>query len=990
MTFSSTPSALPSATQAALAPAMPADTAARAGPAAAAPSPHGLPPRRTAGTGTAAPRRTPAALSPQSAAPAGTLSNCKDFSKPLALAADNYKALFECVLAVKEEALQFHADWRATGNWASLAAAQGLDIKDALLNGLYLIRLFHKEWLSSNPMVSPKTLARVLPLFHHALYLCEKRSAAVRFPIQGLDPALEYLHKQVNASWQSLEAGQWQASAEGRAHANRHGTPGPREPSAPAPDPFADVLATCREFGQVVEQLQTTLRRGPAPARAKPAAATQAAPPQRPQARQEPHAPSAEDPAAARPAQTWERSFKSVLGMGLQAAVARPAEPLQARVDANAASLPRSEAGPPPPLRAAVPAPQAAPAAGPSQVAPQPPPTMGALQSLEPLQAEAARLCRLAQAGPPAGAPDDPPWAAHSRAFAAWQAAVLAHDRCADAVSGHADAGIDLDSSDPAVRRLQGEIDTASRQALDQAAQAARDTLAAFSQACHAALAQEQAHAAGPDAFAGLAAHCRDLHQQWLESPLRPRLAALEESMEQYSTCEAACWARAFQPNHPADVLYLAEQIRPAAGRQVYAQLRNELLRRAASLEIASIDKTKLGVMDVLVQAMYARNEAAMSLHVLLPGDPLPDGKEEATDPRPVPPQWPVDPALLRRIHRVAELAHLRRDEWSIELPADAPQQAVRELQAAQAALYQIRLTAQASAETMDSLHELATAIGRGTPTQWPALARKHAEALKQLGIDLSQALQDLASQRPSPQARRMLADCCEMLRNDWFHVARTQLALETLGSLLARRVSANQARRRFEQDKLDSLDCPDLLGQVHRDVVVALENGRRAIERRLQDEKKMFGGEFLALEQMAQIQNAVALKTRITCDQVLIQGKLLLDWTPRALNPDSGYLQEQSSIKALVLMVETCAGELRQVNENELATLATAPLLGDRYQAQIGINEQVRQRLEELLVLLRGKLPPDVEAGSSSVPDGSAPGPRSRRARRPGRRGRP
>jgi hypothetical protein len=982
MTFSSIPPAHPSATRAALAPAAQAGPAAGAGAAAAMPAPHGLPPRRTGGTGTAAPRRAPASLPPQSPAPAGTLSNCEDFAKPLALAANNYKALFDCVLAVKDEASRFHAHWRATGNRASLAAAQGLDIKDALLNGLYLIRLFHKEWLSSDPMISPQTLARVLPNLRQALYLCEKRSAAVRFPIKGLDPALEYLQRQVNASCKSLEENKWQASAEGRAHANRQRIQGPREPGAPEPDPFADVLKTCREFAQVVEQLLTTLRCGPARRRANPAAAQAAPPP--PQARQEPHAPAAEDPAAAGPAPTWERSFKSVLGMGLQAAAARPAEPLQARADANAASPPGPQADPPLSPRAAVPAPQAAPAAGPSQAAPRLP----ALPWLEPLQAEAARLCKLAQAGPPPGSPDDLPGAAHSRAFAAWQAAVLAHDRCADAVSGHGEAGVDLDSDDPAVRRLQGEIDAASQAALHQAAQAARDTLAAFSQACHAALGQEQAHAAGPEAFARLAAHCGELHEQWLDSPLRPRLAALEESMEQYSACEAACQARAFQLNHPADVLYLAEQIRPAADRQVYAHLRNDLLRLAAALEIASIDKAKLAVKAVLVQAMYARNEAAMSLHVLLPADPLPDGKEAATDPRPVPLPRPLDPDLLRRMHKVAELAHLRR-ERSIELPADGPQQAIRELQAAQAALYQIQLTAQASAETVGSLHELAAAIGHGAPTQWPAIARKHAGALKQLDITISQALQDLAAQRPSPQAQKMLADCCEMLRTDWFHVVRTQLALETLGSLLARRVSANQVRRRFEQEKLERLDYPDLLGQVHHDVAVKLENGRQAIERRLQDEKEMLEEEFWNLEQTAQMQNALALKTRITCDQLLIQGKLLLDWTARALGPDSGYLQRQPSIEALVLMVERCAAELRQVNENEIATLATAAPLADSYRAQIGINEQVRQRLEELVELLRAKLP-HAEAGSSLMLAGPAPGPRSRRARRPGRRGRP
>jgi len=87
MSFSSIPPAHPCATlttPTSRVPAVQAGTATRAGPAAAGPTPHGPPRRRTADTGTAGPRRTSTALPPQSQAPAATFSDCKDFAKTLA------------------------------------------------------------------------------------------------------------------------------------------------------------------------------------------------------------------------------------------------------------------------------------------------------------------------------------------------------------------------------------------------------------------------------------------------------------------------------------------------------------------------------------------------------------------------------------------------------------------------------------------------------------------------------------------------------------------------------------------------------------------------------------------------------------------------------------------------------------------------------------------------------------------------------------------
>lgn len=948
---------------------------------------------------------------------AGDIAHRQDFALPLALAADDYAALRQCVLTTHDAARQFHRQWLATGDPASRAAAQGLHIKGTLLHGLHTMRLHHKEWLSSTPVASPQTLAHVLPHFRHALDLCEKASDAVQFPIQGLDPALVYLQQQVEASRQSLENGQWQITPEGRWQAERYAAqhaqawPPQRAAAHPADtssasDPFAGVKAVCRDLGEVLQQLRATLAYGPASRQAGPVASTGEAPhtPAPSLERDRPVPPVAE-PAAATPLQAWERSFKSVLVAGLAAprvtgTAARSTEAPprhQSRAANLASSRPRQAAGPPVWRDAAAPSPRPA-TAGTSahvvtvaaecpvdeaaEVARQRQERITALQTaLAPLRNEAARLRCAAQDCARDNTTGGPLWASHSRSFSAWQAAAQAHDQWDEALATHAPTLSDAGSSDPVARRLQDEVDTASHQVLDQAAQAARLTLAAFSQDCHAVLTQEQAHVEGQASPADLAAQCRHLQKQWMDAPLRPRLPEIEAEMAQYSAFEAALSVKVNEPQHPADALHRAEQLRQAADQKLYAQLRNVLLCKAVDMEVEAIVVANVTMGEDLLPGLNARAEAALAFDLLLIGDPLPDERDEAggaLESQPVPAQASQgkpegDPVLVQQASLIAETAYALREQ-SLELPADAPQQAARELQAAQAVLHQLRLTAQTTAAALGGIHELAAALNNTNPTQWPALARRRANDLKQLTDDLSLALQTqqkLARQRLSPRMQALLANSSLMLRMDRPLAARAQLVLETLGSLLALRVSANQTRRRFEQDKLNSLVSTDVLKDAHFEVAQALEKGKRAIEDLLREDAANVTAEAAwACEAVDLQQSVLALECRINCDRALIQGKLLLKWAAKALEPDSVHLRTRDSVSTLMQVVLLPSGDLARLNQGALKFAADRSNFGDRYRAQIDINRGVQRKLLELHRVLQQKLnqmPPEGAAGSGT-----------------------
>jgi hypothetical protein len=905
-------------------------------------------------------------------ATAEAMAQMQDFSRPLALIADRYAALHQCVLDTQGAAQQFHSRWLASGDPACQAAAQGLAIKGKLLHGLHTMRLYHEEWHSSTAVASPYSLSLVLEIFQDARDLCEDKSDAVQFPLHGLDPALAYLQQQVRTSRRSLESGEWQTTYSGQCHAEREvarQAAAHPEDTAPDWDPFDGVKAACRELDEVLQQLRTTLAHGPASRQAAPSTAAVTVP----------HAPAPElahgpqalepavstHPAAPTPLQAWERSFKSVLLTGPAAQPSEAPPPHPGHAASRTSSPPRPSAG-----SLAMPVAVGRRLGEAALAAQRRQERITALQqALAPLQDEAARLCLAAQTGAHAGAADSRPWAGHSRSFTAWQAATQAHDHWAAALAAHAHRLLDAGRSDPFARGLQEEIDTGSRHALDQAARAARLTLHAFSQDCHAALAQGQAPTAGQAPHAGLVAHCRDLQEQWLKSPLRPNLPHLEADMAQYSAFEAALCVRMKEPDTPAEALHRAEQLRHAAGQTLYARLRQDLLSKAAAMETASIEAAYGTLAQALLPVHHARYGAALAFDVLLVGDPLPDetGKAPAAPPALAQASSSAqegDLALAQRAGRIANIAYARREQ-SIALPADAPPQAVRDLQAAQASLYQLRLTAQATAAALGGFHELAAAFDGSNPTQWPALARQRAADLKQLGTDLSQARQahqELATQQLHPRLRALLEDGNHMLRIDRPLAARAQLALETLGSLLALRVSANQTRRRLDHDKLDKLQCPEMTGEAHHDVAVALQSGTRAIDELLKKDAHESVKEFWAFEASDLRQNALALRDRIDCDRILIQGKLLLHWGAKALKPGSPYLRQRAPILAFIEEVLQRSMELARINRGPLKESADRSSHGDKYKAQIAINRGVQLKLLKLQQVLQrelDKMPP-------------------------------
>jgi hypothetical protein len=484
---------------------------------------------------------------------------------------------------VNRAADQFRLQWAETRSRACLAAAQALDIEGGLLNGLYAIRRIHKDWLDQPPVVSPASLMYVPPLFRHALDLCRTQSDAVRFPIAGLKPALERLHRQVVASRQSLQAGQWQTTGDGQQYAQRRGPIRTGNGDSP-PNPFTRLEVACWDLQHVLEQLQHTLVHGPtslhteaavAP-RARPAAAVPdtpapaqaSGPPAHPVATK-PH-PAAgcisgpmtdhrvprRTPSRRRPAQPrTARAAQEPLAPRMAAPrVATPAlppvrpRPSHQAATVRSASPPATPSTPSTPLASPTHPPALSPAddrapSSPMDTLVTPPPVdpaaeaaaqlrqerLAALQTtLAPLQAEASRLSGIAQAAATSDAGNGQRWDRPNQEFAAWQAVVQAYDACTANLAMEAAALFGPGSEDPEVRRLQQHIGKASRQALACASEAANNTLAAFAQTCDLALVKMKLKDAGFDSYTQLAAHCRDLHDEWEQAPLRPRMPELE------------------------------------------------------------------------------------------------------------------------------------------------------------------------------------------------------------------------------------------------------------------------------------------------------------------------------------------------------------------------------------------------------------------------------------------------------------------------------
>ena len=147
--------------------------------------------------------------------------------------------------------------------------------------------------------------------------------------IVGHGEGLKHLQRQVIASQQSLQAGQWQATAEGQWYAQRRGT----TPAAHPDNPFTGLQAACRKLEQVLTQLLHTLDPEPA---APPHTPTQTpAQATGPQGLAVPHA-------------AGPRSFLSVLSTGLLAS-SSAGETRRQTAPAPPPGGPQPPPGPPPP-----------------------------------------------------------------------------------------------------------------------------------------------------------------------------------------------------------------------------------------------------------------------------------------------------------------------------------------------------------------------------------------------------------------------------------------------------------------------------------------------------------------------------------------------------------------------------------------------------------------------------------------------------------------
>lgn len=983
-------------------PAAQASTAPPAGPTAAAPVPDNLPVRRPGVESGVSPahRRTTAALPQAAAATTATpspapeiqagqvvplprppgretalpaeqaqalvmaekIANQKDFGLPLALAADNYADLHRCLGKVYGAAEQFHQAWRTTRDRGCLAAAQGLDIRSALLNGLYTIRLLHKDWLSRTPFTSPESLAHVLPLFRHALHLCETRSDAVQFPIEGLQPALAHLHQQIEASRQSLEAGQWHATAEGQWYAQRHdmalarGEPDlqswPALTQAPdaLPPPFDGLADQCRHLSLTVERLQAVLAEGPAARQAgqrsfksalstsQPAAGSPAV-----AARQlliVPRLPvsGARTPAPARtapprPAATAARTAPSAPAIKTRASQA-PRHGAQ-RSDAvdppfhggarAPAALAMMEPVAPPETAA-----MASPAVDPAEAARLQQERMAALQAgLDQLLAEAGRREASGPASGTSGVAAAPAWARHAREFDAWEA----HGARAEALAAQA-SDLSGSSGEPAVERLQQAIDAASRQALKHAAETAQATLAHFAQACDKAIVHGDLKEAGVASYAELAKHCHDLQTQWQTATLRPGLQELEMRMALYGAYEAACATIGTEPGSAAGALNMADRLKHAAhiaqrvsgGAQgdlaatlgafhrFCEQKRNDLLRTASRMQADAIDTTRAASAAALTPVLPRSLAVSAAYDVLLVGkrlsDPLPDDWDREPDrpsgsaspgPVQVPSAGPDDDLSLAQTAREVEARACRQHQGALELPADAPARAAHDLKARLVLLRQTELTARTAAAAIGRFHELSAALDSAKPIDRPALLERHAGDMKQLATDLhqaSQALDGVAKPSLAAEVRDLLNRGKTQLRADQRLVERMEMSLRTLKHLLKVRVQANRNRRSFAQEKLSKL-------------LQCPEVSGHAHERMVKEFKEDVQQMELQLQNEPHATTAereslraaeMGLRTKIESDRLLIQTKLLLAWGEAALQWKSmpGQLRQSDAFAPL------------------------------------------------------------------------------------------
>ena len=1022
--------------------------AAPPGPAASTQLRAALPPATTHGI------RLPA---PQASAMTGTEELARlrhGFALPLALAGDNYAALHKEIHRLDRDAGHARAKWVAHGDRKDLAAAQTLGIQGAVLNGLYSFRLHHKDWLSRTPMVCPDTLAALLPLFRYALALCEKESDAVRFPIDDSPhPELAHLQARVRESLQSLVDGQWRTTLEGAWYAERHrATPsafaglqaacreldqvlaqlqstlihGPdtrhteaeemaqasRPQGLPAQDPaeaatssqalprsYKSVLSTNLPVAGSAGAAPRQPALPPPPLAKRPEPATKPSTSLAADRREPPRTPQLRSPAnPPGPRATRGRAVPNTAAPTLPPIQTRP--PRQAAVARSAAppTLPLTPPSSPPAQRPATELTEL------TELQLQQQQQLAALKAaLAPLQDEAHRLSAAAEAVASRSAAGDRPWELHTLEFKAWEAVVKAYDACTakleaevDTLKAGAGASSVLDSEAPALRSLQGAIDKASGRALERAARAADSTLAAVAQICDRALVVGEPEKTCVGSYAKLAEHCRELHAQWQEAPLRPRLSALEGRMTQYRAYEIAARVLDKLDGSTNNYLFYAEQLHQAvtlsrrafegahgaldeslrAFHKACMTMRSDMLGDLIHEEIKS---ARDAFHEPSAQLQHARRksaEAATACDTLLTGDPLPQPQaREPGSPAALvqglrPALSEADRSLIDAARQVADAARQQRGQ-AIELPAhDVPQQTLHRQQGVSAVLRQMELSAETAATVLERIHLLSETLATTPPEKQPALVREHADAMQQRAADLRKALgAHYAASKvvDDPKLDDLMELSQTQLRTDMRLARRMHVLLGTLEQLLDQRVSAHRLHGELEQDPLPDLaGHPAFNGQAHDAISQALNRGMQWVEQELLKESSTL---MLVARQTDKDQHdlaASAMQCRIDGERALIQGRLLLALDAKASSPDH-LLGHRAKVAGLF-------DSLTEINKT-LKELAASSGHNSRYLEQHAINEGVRRGLLKLKLKLNSldSHPPAPGAGGSSQVDAPA-----------------
>lgn len=852
------------------------------------------------------------------------IANEQDFGLPLALAADNYASLHQCLQDVHQAARQFHAAWQASRDTDCLAAAQGLDIKGALLNGLYTIRVLHKDWLSNTPFTSPESLAHVLPLFRHALDLCENRSEAVEFPINGLQPALAHLHKQVEVSLQSLEGGQWQTTAEGQWYAQRHGMtrgepdlqswPAPTQPPDALPIPFDGLAAQCRDLSLIVAQLQAVLVKGPASRQAGP------------------------------------RSFKSVLSTGQPAAgspTVAPRQPLTQRTRSG-------------PLR----------------------PAMALARTGPPDPAITARVSLASRHAPPHPDAVDPPFPAAAQALAARHGTVPVVPLEASSMEPSAVEGlqqkIDAPVGDALARAAEAAQATLAgfAQACDKAI--LHGDLKGAGVASYADLAEHCRDLQTQWHQSSLRLHMPELEMRMalygsyeaVCATIGNKPGSAADALDMAGRLDhAARIAQRISGGAPPD---LADTL--GAFHKFCVQQRNELLREAVRMQVNTIDVTRSELTEVLTPSLSRSLAVTAACDVLLVGNPLGDPLPDGWDDKPDVPANLAPPEQDRLLAATAsKAANKARDQYeaAITLPADAPERAAHALQARLAMLCQTERTARTAATTIDHLGTLSAELESAAPTDRRAIVRRHLNGVQQLAAELRRALPALDDvTRPSlaPDVLKLVSQSKARQRADLRLAARMEVSLKTMDTLLGLRANANQVRRRIQQGKEHNLVCDVVTGQWHGTASTDLKKDvatlRAMLAQHLSDEPQAMVAESAGLDT-----HATTLEQKIDCDKLLIRDKLLLDWGTKALlwEPVAGKPINPTGFMALKRSVANQPKALVKINMALVAGSLSSEHSG-RYDAQLEFNTDILNKLRDLTKGLDTKQVPGTAAGSSNA----------------------